>query len=71
MKKRSNTPFCRDFPYTKRFPRNYEVVNALIVNRNNTVRDAKVIYCDGRWITVDKKINKTYNNKHVVMWKSL
>ena len=69
-KKRKGIPFCRDYPYTKRRPENFEVVDALIVDKHHIAKNTQVMYTHDHWIDVNSDSYTVYRNYQVVMWKS-
>lgn len=69
-KKKLPTPFCRDFPYTKHRPDNFEVVDALVVDKHHVAKNTQVMYTHDHWIDVNSDKYIDYKNYQVIMWKS-
>lgn len=60
-------PFCMNYPYEARHPKNGEVVEGLVV-KNGKASIKNLIYKNRTWI--DNDTNTPIKKKQVIMWKN-
>lgn len=68
FRSKGSYPFCRNYPYTQKYPNNWEVVNGLVVTKKGNAYNTKLLYHNGNWTDAISRNNKTYRQLQVIMW---